>query len=798
MQKSADLAVENSSQLELSLNKQLSRTKANQDTISQTKAIENSNKSSNILLKLLQSNQSLETADLIRENTNNTEINLNKKLPRITTSQEFYSGRKFRGLSKSNSSLLSLLRPNIPTQETPPQTPTFKQSIAPDQEKLNHTSSVKKLASLTRNSSDLLELLKSKSNSEITTNSTTQTPESKINSQQRLTQTENSTLGSTAHITTSINYAPQMATVNDLARVQTQASALTNSNNNNNSNSKSTIPQSLTLPGRTRNNTAETIQFPSRDKSSTVGNSAQIMTSTNSTSTTTTVPNLATTGNQTLSSITSPLTIAQQTTPTRSSINTFPPPVPNGTLQTNPPPQLVPKSNPLYIPITPDEVQIEETIPITLQEAIDLARRNNPGIQITQLELERSRAAMREAQAALWPSLTFQSTLQRTESASGDLQAQAQRRIAEVTNRPEFQDTDIQNFPTTTFTNEFQFDYDTGVGGTRGARIAVAREQIRLRELELERIAEELRLNVSNDYYDLQESDGRVRIGEAAVNNARKSLEDAEALERAGVGTRFDVLQSQVTLANEQQNLTNALRDQRAARRRLAERLSISESFDLTAADPIEPAGSWPWSLDETIVQAFEKRAELEQQLVQRDLSEQQRKLSLSAVRPSLNFFATYSVLGLTTDNTSWRAARGWADGTTVGARFRWNFFDGGAARAAAKQSRIDQDIAVTRFEQVQNQVRREVEEAFFSLEASFENIATAELGVEQAKEALRLARLRFQAGVGTQLEVIQQETDLTRAENNLLTAIIEYNRALSELQRAVSNLPGGNLSDIP
>ena len=51
---------------------------------------------------------------------------------------------------------------------------------------------------------------------------------------------------------------------------------------------------------------------------------------------------------------------------------------------------------------------------------------------------------------------------------------------------------------------------------------------------------------------------------------------------------------------------------------------------------------------------------------------------------------------------------------------------------------------------------------------------------------------------MGTQLEVIEQETDLTRAEDNLLRAIIDYNRSLSELQRAVSNFPGGNLSDNP
>nr|WP_083866311.1 TolC family protein [Calothrix sp. PCC 6303] len=60
-----------------------------------------------------------------------------------------------------------------------------------------------------------------------------------------------------------------------------------------------------------------------------------------------------------------------------------------------------------------------------------------------------------------------------------------------------------------------------------------------------------------------------------------------------------------------------------------------------------------------------------------------------------------------------------------------------------------------------------------------------------EAKEALTLARLRFNAGVGTQTDVIASETELTRSEGNRIRAILDYNRALGGLQRAVS---GGSL----
>lgn len=60
---------------------------------------------------------------------------------------------------------------------------------------------------------------------------------------------------------------------------------------------------------------------------------------------------------------------------------------------------------------------------------------------------------------------------------------------------------------------------------------------------------------------------------------------------------------------------------------------------------------------------------------------------------------------------------------------------------------------------------------------------------MQQAQEGLEIARVRFQGGVGTQLDVIAAENDLTRADVNRLRAILNYNRALAAIQRAVSNL---------
>ncbi len=479
----------------------------------------------------------------------------------------------------------------------------------------------------------------------------------------------------------------------------------------------------------------------------------------------------------------------------------FPTVTPKGILETQPPRSLEPNQNPLLFPTQPEDVRIEQTQAITLQQAVDLARRNSPILQIADLQLKQSRSALREQQAALYPDLNFTLDATRQQSAGGELGVRAQQRnldFLESQNRRPPTSVNPQNFGSNSVNGALQLSYDVDLFGRRTATIRAAKEQLRLRELEVERQAEELRFDVTDTYYNLQDADGQVAIRQASVRNAQQSLRDAEALERAGVGTRFAVLQAQANVANEQQQLANARRDQRIRQRQLSEQLNINQSSNLTAGDPVEQAGSWRLSLEDSIVQAFKNRAELEQQLVQRDVSKQQRRAILAGRLPQLSLSGTYNVQGVDPDDPNPFASRGWADGYAIRANLTWSIFDGGAANARVKQRDADIAIAETRFDQTRNQVRREVEQAYFGLESSFENIETSEAGVLQSREALRLARLRFQAGVGTQTDVIQAETDLTRAERNRLLAIIGYNRSLSSLQRAVTNIPGNSLSRTP
>ena len=439
--------------------------------------------------------------------------------------------------------------------------------------------------------------------------------------------------------------------------------------------------------------------------------------------------------------------------------------------------------NRLKRPSAPEEVEINLDQPITLEQALDLALRNNKELEQARLGLVRSQRELQEARAAKYPRLDFQADYENSNTASNQRALDIQRQRNGFSTIRDLQGSD------NSFNGTLSLNYDVYTGGRRGADIQRAKKNVEFNELNVETITEQSLFETARDYFELQNSDAQVDISAAAVEDAQQTLKDAQLLEQAGLGTRFDVLRAEVELANADQSLTIAISNQKTARRQLAETLSLAQNVNLETADEIEERGVWNLSLEETIVLGYRDRAELDQLLARREINEQQRQIELSAIRPTISLFANYEFLEILDDDANF------TDGYRVGARLQWAIFDGGTARARARQRETDILSDQTDFANQRNQIRIQVEQAYFSLQANKENIGTSEKAVELAEESLRLARLRFQAGVGTQTDVIASQTELTTARGNRLNAIIDYNQSLNQLYRAVNGLASLNQS---
>ncbi len=416
----------------------------------------------------------------------------------------------------------------------------------------------------------------------------------------------------------------------------------------------------------------------------------------------------------------------------------------------------------LIVPTNPDQITINRTQPISLTEALEIAQRNSRELKDAQLQLERSRATLQEAKTGLNPTVNAEVEYTFQDSA-----------LSRSVSSP--------NPYSQPFNGSVGINYNIFTSGRVEADIRAAENNVRLREVEANRVQQTIRINVVRAYYNLQNADEQVRIRQKSVENNTRSLQDTQALERAGVGTKFDVLQAEVQLAEAQQALQQAIGDQYNNRRNLARLLEFPANVDLTAADPIVQTQDWALTLEDTIITALRNRSDLDSTRLQKLIAQERARSFQAQLGPQVRVFANYGFA----DNFSQFGGIGL--GYAFGARLNLSLFDGGVAQARINQTLADQAIADNQFEQTINQIRFEVEQAFSNLQSNRQQIQTASKAVESATEALRLARLRLSAGVGTQLEVIRTEEDLVRAEVNKLRAIVNFNQAIADLQRSIN-----------
>ena len=443
-------------------------------------------------------------------------------------------------------------------------------------------------------------------------------------------------------------------------------------------------------------------------------------------------------------------------------------------------PSLLPLTAPpsLALPDQKQQVSIHELRPLTLEDALLLAEVNSPTLKAAASQVEQAKSSLRAAISSWYPTVDL--------SASG---------LPDYFKSYSFQNPDFVPDRNERYGREWrvnaslQVSWDI-INPRRVPQIAAARDRYEQARDSYAIALRDLRLNTSTDYFNLQEADEGVRIGQASVRASLISLRDARARFNAGVNTKLEVLEAETQLARDRNILTSKLGDQDRSRRTLASKLDLPQDVTPTAATPARPLGSWQPSLQESIVAAFNFREELDSLLLDISINNSLANASLAAVQPVLSFVNTSSTSRR--EGQSGKTSFGeidmddyfWSVQNSTALTATWRLFDGGRARAEYRRSKQAAEESTYRFARSRDSIRLEVEQSFFGLRTAVQNIQTTGSEVLSARESLRLSQLRVQAGVSTQREVVNNQRDLTNAELRYAGAIRDYNTSLAQLRR--------------
>jgi outer membrane protein TolC len=301
-----------------------------------------------------------------------------------------------------------------------------------------------------------------------------------------------------------------------------------------------------------------------------------------------------------------------------------------------------------------------------------------------------------------------------------------------------------------------------------------------LNRLEILRLRQETALNVRSGYYNVLRTAAFVRVNEAAVAQSEELLRVTRAQQTAGVASAFDVLRSQTQLDNNRQALIQSRNQLLIAKNSFANTLGVDPSTPVDLADipeiPQLPALDEPALLE----QAIYRRPEYYQADTNILKATKNVRLARRNLEPYLNASAT-AAYNLTTPIFGTQRDTG-----SVGLTLSVPLWDGGTTREAVKAARADERQSLIQKDQFVRGIKAEVQQAIISVRDAYERQTTTAQTVTQAREALRLANVRFQAGVGTQLEINDAQTALTQAETNQVNARYDYLSAIARLNRAI------------
>jgi outer membrane protein TolC/ABC-type transporter Mla MlaB component len=407
---------------------------------------------------------------------------------------------------------------------------------------------------------------------------------------------------------------------------------------------------------------------------------------------------------------------------------------------------------------------------LSLREAVATALKENPQVQIATLSFAASEQDKSIARAALMP--------------------QAGIEVYDRAMRFNIYSQFGAKFPgIAEHSGPFQF-FQAGAGMTMPIldltlwrRLQAAHQGVNASQAQETTVHEQVVLLVVSQYLAGMRADAAVKAAESRVELAQALYDQANDLQKHGVGTGIDTLRANVELQNEKQRLLEAQTQQKVALYGLARLLNLDPHRGIELADTpsfyqtpaVDAAG--------TIEQAYATRPEMKTLDARAHIVELARRGASEARLPTLNFSGTWGEQGLSAPSS----IPSYVYQLTVDVPL----FTGGRIRAEMAKADLELKQVEQERTDLRNQIALEVKTSQAQLEAAQHEVDVANLGVKLAQEEVTQARDRFQAGVANNIEVVSAQDALARANDNQIDALYRYNQSRADLSHAVGQIEG-------
>jgi outer membrane protein TolC len=447
-----------------------------------------------------------------------------------------------------------------------------------------------------------------------------------------------------------------------------------------------------------------------------------------------------------------------------------------------------------------------EPLTLSMRDAVQTALQQSLDIQDAYLALEEANERVSEAWAGVMPTIDFTGSYTRN-IAPAIAFFPAELGGGEPGEFIKVQFGADNAWATALVLDQPLFQAQAFIGVGAAARYKGLQEEV------LRGRAQTLVTRVRLAYYGLLLAQEDSRLITESVDRVRQSLEETEALNRAGVASDYDVLRLQVELANLEPNLRRAENAITQARRQLAIELNLEEmeelsvtgslaAMDLESLEGNNEANreildfgrldlALTSEMEEVLSVAMEGRSDLKQLEWTEKLRIAEMRAEQANFFPKVSLFANYSINAQQNGSPDFfgdersRGTSKWV-GISVSLPIFSGFSRGSRVdqkRALLNQARSQSALARLQAEGQVKSIREQAEEAL-------DRARGQQLAVEQARRGFEIANAQYREGLSSQLEQRDAEVALRQSEFNYAQAVYDFLVFQAQLDEAVGQVP--------
>jgi len=287
----------------------------------------------------------------------------------------------------------------------------------------------------------------------------------------------------------------------------------------------------------------------------------------------------------------------------------------------------------------------------------------------------------------------------------------------------------------------------------------------------------ELVMEVKTAYFNYLKTVQGITLYQNTLELVRENLRTSESLFRNHQVTVDEVYASRAQVAQVEQQLARARKQERVAKAYFNFLLNRPHDEEILVEEPVATRLE-VLTLEEARRRAITNREEVQQLNYYLSATDNRIRLEKGTLLPTVTLVGDYGIQGI---NYAVDRDADYAMGSVL---MRWNFLDP-SRRARVQQARIEQAEVAKRKEETEQQISLGVVDAYYELEVNRENMKSARAEVEAAERAFELIRKKYGQGQANQVELINARTQLTNAERKAIIARYDYQIGVAAFERA-------------